>query len=353
MGIDDAPPSVNSRSRVRRSPTSAFPFSLGLAYEGRGPPLGLPMERPRIVFMGTPALAVPSLEACRAVGEVVAVVTQPDRPRDRGHAVHASAVKAAAAGLKVLQPERLKGTDFAETLAALRPEVAVVTAYGRILPPDVLAAPARGCLNVHASLLPRWRGAAPIQWAIAEGDAETGVCLMQMESGLDTGPVLAARREAIREEDTAETLGQRLALLAGELLREALPPFFRRELTAVPQPAQGVTLARLVERADGWLDFAQPARVLWRRTRAFTPWPGTFTSLSGRLLKVHQTQVASGLGPPGTLLAADGGLEVACGEGSLVLLEVQPEGRRRMGVKEFLRGHPLDVGTRPFGDAPL
>ena len=148
------------------------------------------MQRPRIVFMGTPLLAVPSLQACQAVGEVVAVVTQPDRPKDRGRAVQASAVKLAAEadGLRVLQPPRLKGTDFARTLSALRPEVAVVMAYGRLLPPDVLAAPAQGSLNVHASLLPRWRGAAPIQWALAEGDTETGVCLMRMEAGLDTGP---------------------------------------------------------------------------------------------------------------------------------------------------------------------
>lgn len=299
-------------------------------------------------------MAVPSLEACRTVGEVVAVVTQPDRPRDRGHAVRASPVKVAAeaAGLALLQPERLKGTDFAQTLLALRPEVAVVTAYGRILPKEVLAAPARGCLNVHASLLPRWRGAAPIQWAIAEGDSETGVCLMQMEAGLDTGPVLAVRREAIRADDTAETLGERLGVLGGQLLADTLPRFLRQELTLLPQPAQGVTLAPRVERRDGWLDFSKPAEVLERRLRAFTPWPGAFTTLSGHLLKVHRAQVGRGHGAPGTIVAADAGLEVACGEGSLLVLEVQPEGKRRMGVKDFLRGHPLHVGTRPFGDFP-
>ena len=220
------------------------------------------MERPRIVFMGTPELAVPSLLACQQVGEVVAVVTQPDRPKGRGQAVQPSAVKLAAeaAGLSVLQPPRLKGTDFALTLAALRPEVTVVTAYGRILPPDVLAAPRRGSLNVHASLLPRWRGAAPIQWAIAEGDTQTGVCLMQMEAGLDTGPVLAVRREAISADDTAASLGARLAALGGALLREELPRFFAGQLTAVPQPEAGVTLARMVEKRDGFLDFRLPAR---------------------------------------------------------------------------------------------
>ena len=309
------------------------------------------MERPRIVFMGTPALAVPSLEACRAVGEVVAVVTQPDRPRDRGHTVQASAVKVAAeaAGLLVLQPPRLKGTDFAQRLSTLRPEVAVVTAYGRILPLEVLAAPVQGCLNVHASLLPRWRGAAPIQWAIAEGDSETGVCLMRMEAGLDTGPVLEVRHEAILQADTAETLGGRLGVLAGQLLREALPRFLKGELRAVPQPEAGVTLARLVEKEDGRLDFTKPARVLERRLRAFTPWPGAWTTLQGHVLKVHRVEVGTDAGAPGTVLSTEAGLEVACGEGSLLVLEVQPEGKRRMGVKDFLLGHRLVPGTLPFG----
>jgi methionyl-tRNA formyltransferase len=310
------------------------------------------MHRPRIVFMGTPALALPSLEACRAVGDVVAVVTQPDRPRDRGQAVQASAVKAAAeaAGIQVLQPTRLKGTDFAKTLAGLAPEVAVVTAYGRILPVEVLSVPLRGSLNVHASLLPRWRGAAPIQWAIAEGDTETGVSLMQMEAGLDTGPVLAVQGEEIRADDTAQTLGARLSVLGGRLLREALPRFLEGELRGVPQAEAGVTLARVVDRGDGWLDFGRPARVLERRLRAFTPWPGAWTTLSGHLLKVHRARVGTGQGPAGTVLGTERALEVACGEGSLLLLELQAEGKRRLEVEDFLRGHRLAPGTRPFAD---
>ncbi|MGO8971371.1 MAG: methionyl-tRNA formyltransferase [Myxococcaceae bacterium] len=310
------------------------------------------MDRPRIVFMGTPALAVPSLEACRGVGEVVAVVTQPDRPKGRGQAVQASAVKVAAeaAGLTLLQPPRLKGTDFAQTLAAFKPEVAVVTAYGRILPPDVLATPRRGSLNVHASLLPRWRGAAPIQWAIAAGDAETGVCLMQMEAGLDTGPVLAVRREPISESDTTASLSVRLAALGGALLREELPRFLAGALLPRPQPEAGVTLAPPVEKRDGWLDFRLPASVLERRVRAFTPWPGAWTSLSGHLLKVHRAKVGQGAGPPGAVLGTDGGLEVACAEGSLLLLELQAEGKRRMEAADFLRGHPLAPGAQPFDD---
>jgi methionyl-tRNA formyltransferase len=312
------------------------------------------MEPSRILFMGTPAFAVPSLEACRAVGTVVAVVTQPDRPRDRGQAVQASPVKLAAlaAGLPVLQPPRLKGTGFAGTLAELHPTVAVVTAYGRILPPDVLAAPARGCLNVHASLLPRWRGAAPIQWAIAAGDGETGVCLMQMEAGLDTGPVLARRRESLLQDDTAETLGSRLAELAGRLLREELPRFLAGQLPPVPQPEEGVTLARLVTREDGRLDFSQSAQLLERRLRAFTPWPGGWMLLDGQLLKVCRARVADGQGLPGQVLSTGETLEVACAEGSLVLSEVQPEGKRRMTAAEFLRGHPLLLGSQPFAPAP-
>ena len=306
---------------------------------------------PRIAFFGTPPFAVPSLRACQAVGAVVAVVTQPDRPRGRGQHVAPSAVKEVAerAALPVLQPPRLKGTDFGERLRALRLDVAVVAAYGRILPPDVLSAPRLGCLNVHASLLPRWRGAAPIQWAIASGDAETGVCLMQMEAGLDTGPVLALRRTPILPEDTSETLHVRLAELGGELVRDEVPRFLAGTLTPRPQPAEGVTLARMVEKEDGRLDWTRPAVELERRVRAFVPWPSAWTQLGPHLLKVWRAVVVPGSGPPGTVLAAHGMLDVASGDGALRLLEVQPEGKRRMNAAEFLRGHRLGEGERPFG----
>lgn len=307
---------------------------------------------PRIVFMGTPAFAVPSLRACLEVGEVVAVVTQPDKPQGRGQAMGISPVKALALerGLNVLQPLKLKQQNFGEVLRALQPDVAVVTAYGKILPKDVLEAPRLGSLNVHASLLPRWRGAAPIQWAIASGDAKTGACLMKMDEGLDTGPVLACRELAIGPEDTSATMHEKLSELGYRTLLEELPRYLRGELTPVPQPSEGATYAPMIEKEQGALDFAKPAAELERRMRAFTPWPGSFTRFHGALLKVHRAKVAEGQGEPGQVLTADAeGIEVACGTGSLNLLEVQLEGKRRMSAKDFLAGHPLVPGVKPFG----
>lgn len=304
---------------------------------------------PRIVFMGTPDFAVKSLEACLDLGDVVAVVTQPDRPRGRGQAVAPSPVKvlAVARGVPVLQPVKLRGTDFAQTLSALDADVAVVTAYGRILPPDVLAAPRHGCVNVHASLLPRFRGAAPIQWAIASGDAETGVCLMQMDAGMDTGPIIDCARTPIRPDDTSATLHERLAALGGEVLRRSLPGYLSGALMPTPQPTEGVVMAPMIRKEDGQLDFRRPAAELERRLRAFTPWPGAFTHLDGALLKVHAARVGAGVGAPGEVLSAGpAGLEVACAEGSLMCETVQPEGRKAMSAQAFLAGRPVPVGAR-------
>ncbi|MEW6433606.1 MAG: methionyl-tRNA formyltransferase [Myxococcota bacterium] len=304
---------------------------------------------PRIVFMGTPDFAVKSLEACLELGEVVAVVTQPDKPRGRGQDVSFSPVKqlAVAKGIPVLQPVKLRGTSFADELRALGADVAVVTAYGKLLPKDVLEAPRHGCVNVHASLLPRFRGAAPIQWAIASGDAVTGVCLMKMDEGMDTGPVIDRAELPILPTDTSATLHDKLALLGGEVLRRALPRYLAGELLPVPQATEGVVMAPMIKKEDGQLDFARPAAELERRLRAFTPWPGAFTHLGGALLKVHAAKVRDGKGEPGTVLSAGPeGLEVACGEGSLLCEQLQPEGKRVMSAREFLAGRQVPAGTK-------
>lgn len=318
--------------------------------------------------MGTPEFATHSLRACLEVGEVVAVVTQPDKPKGRGQELSAPPVKVLAQqqGIPIFAPQKLKGQGFGEELRKLSADVTVVTAYGRILPPDVLDAARHGSVNVHASLLPRWRGAAPIQWAIAEGDEKTGVCLMQMDEGLDTGAVISRAEVPIAPEDTSATLHDKLAALGGELLRRDLKKYVEGALRAVPQPDEGVTHARLIEKEDGKIDFNHPAHVIERRLRAFTPWPGMFTTLrdaGGKqtLLKLHRITPLPGEGEgkgeggrtlkaePGTVLPSPTGtLWVACGEGVLSLLEVQPEGRRRMTVADFLSGKKLEPGSRPF-----
>jgi len=303
----------------------------------------------RIVFMGTPQFSVKSLEACLELGEVLAVVTQPDKPRGRGQEVSFSPVKALALarGLPVLQPVKLRTPPFADELRALAADVAVVTAYGKILPQDVLDAPAHGCVNVHASLLPRFRGAAPIQWALASGDARTGVCLMKMDAGMDTGPVIDRAELAIGPTDTSASLHDALAALGGEVLRRSLGRYLAGELAPVPQPTDGVVMAPMIRKEDGQLDFQRPAVELERRLRAFTPWPGAFFSTEGGVVKVHQARVGQGVGAPGTVLAAGGdGIELACGQGSLILTTLQPEGKRAMPARDFLSGRKVAVGAR-------
>lgn len=307
---------------------------------------------PRIVFMGTPDFAVKSLEACLELGEVVAVVTQPDKPRGRGQELSFSPVKqlAVAKGLTVLQPQKVRGVGFADELRALAADVAVVTAYGKLLPRDVLDVPRHGCVNVHASLLPRFRGAAPIQWAIASGDEKTGVCLMKMDEGMDTGPVIDRAELPILPTDTSATLHDKLAALGGEVLRRALPRYLAGELRPVAQASEGVVLAPMIQKEDGQLDFTRPAVELERRLRAFTPWPGAFTRLQGALLKIHQAKVREGKGEAGTVLAVGpSGLEVACGQGSLLLEALQPEGKRVMSARDFLAGRSVAVGAKLGG----
>ncbi len=306
---------------------------------------------PRLIFMGTPHFAVASLRACLELGTVVAVVTQPDKPRGRGQEVSFSPVKELALekGLPVLQPLKIRGTDFAQQLAALKADVAVVTAYGKILPADCLDAPRLGCVNVHASLLPRFRGAAPIQWAIASGDAETGVCLMKMDVGMDTGPVIARAQLPILPADTSATLHDKLAALGAGLLHSHLLPYLSGERPLQQQPDDGIVMAPMIKKEDGQLDFSRPAVELERRLRAFTPWPGAFTRFDHALLKVHALTATQGQGEPGTVLCANAdGIEVACAQGAVLLTSLQPEGKKPMTAQQFLAGRKVTVGEKPF-----
>ena len=296
----------------------------------------------RIVFAGTPDFAVPSLRVAAARGEVVAVYTQPDRPAGRGRGLAASPVKQEAQrlGLPVLQPQTLRTVEARRALAALQPDLMVVVAYGLLLPPKVLAIPRHGCWNVHASLLPRWRGAAPIQRAIEAGDAETGVCLMQMEQGLDTGPVLLERSTPIGAEETAGQLHARLADLGAEVLSDGLS-LLRAGMRPTPrvQPDEGVTYAHKLDKAEARLDWAQPAALLARKVRAYQPWPVAEAEVAGELLRVHGA-VALPLAhraAPGTVLAAGrAGIDVACAEGALRIRTLQRAGGKVVTAADYL-----------------
>lgn len=309
-------------------------------------------SRLRTVFMGTPDLARVILEGIASEPwiQIDTVVSQPDRPSGRHLQSTPSAVSASALarGLPLLRPERARDPGFLEQIRDLKPDLILVAAYGQLLPKALLEIPPLGCLNVHTSLLPRWRGAAPIQWAIASGDTETGVSLMRMDEGLDTGPVIAVRRTPIGGTETSATLHDRLAGLGVELVREEVPPYAAGLRTPVPQPVDGITLAPKITRDDGRLDWSRPAAELARRLRAFAPWPGAHCSIPTeprpRLLKVHAAHLvqAATQAEPGTVIGREpDGLVVACGTDALVLTEVQPEGGRRMAIRDFLAGHPV------------
>jgi methionyl-tRNA formyltransferase len=301
--------------------------------------------------MGTPSFACPTLETLLARPDpVVGVVCQPDRPRGRGLAVDAPPVKqvAIAHGVPVLQPERLREPSFQQALRALAPEVIVVAAYGKILPRWTLDLPPHGCINVHASLLPRHRGAAPIHWAILAGDTVTGVTIMAMNEEMDAGDILLTRRTPIGEDETTAALSDRLARLGAAALADALDGLRAGTLRPVPQPAAGITFAPRVEREHGRLDWSRSAAELERVVRALGADPGAFTTLDGRVLKVHSARAAerSSGAPPGTVVhAGTDGLVVATGAGSLRVLEVQAEGRRRLPVAAFLAGRTVAPGT--------
>lgn len=305
----------------------------------------------RSVFMGSPDYALPVLEVLAQLTEVAGVVTQPDRPAGRGREPDPPPVKLLARqlGLPVFQPEKLRTPEAMEQLRAWRPEVIVVAAFGKILRPEVLNLPALGCLNLHASLLPRHRGAAPVAAAILAGDAETGVSLMRMDPGLDTGPVLAQRRIPVRPDDTGGSLTRALAELAGEILRDCFPVYIRGELDARPQDDSRATYAPQLKKEDGKLDFHETAEVIARRVRAFHPWPGTFVIWKGAPLKILAAEPgpATATEPEtiGTVRRAGGLPEVRAADGWVVLRTVQPAGKRAMPGDEFLRGARDFTGT--------
>ena len=303
----------------------------------------------KVAFAGTPEFAAAALEAILAAGfDVPLVLTQPDRPAGRGMQLQPSPVKrvALAAGIPVHQPEKLRTPEQQAPLADVQADVLVVAAYGIILPQAVLDLPRHGCLNIHASLLPRWRGAAPIHRAIQAGDAETGITIMQMDAGLDTGPMLLSRAEAIHADDTTGSLHDRLALLGADMIVEALRAL-PGGLTATPQPADGVTYAAKIGKAEASIDWNRPAVELERAIRAFNPFPGAVATLQQTPVKLWRARAIDAAGTPGEVLLAEGaGVIVACGEGALCITELQKPGGKRLPAADFLRGMPIAAGSR-------
>ena len=305
----------------------------------------------KIVFMGTPEFAVPVLQKLIETQTVVGVVTQPDRPAGRGQNLRPSPVKvvAEAAGLPIYQPKSLRKREAAAPLHDWQPDVIVVAAFGQILRPHVLELPPLGCLNVHASLLPRWRGASPIQHAIMAGDDETGVCLMQMDPGLDTGPVYVGERVPIAADETASTLHDKLAALGGDLIERYLPRILHGHLYALPQNGELMTYAPMIKKEDGAIKWEDSAESIDRHIRALTPWPGAFTHWQGRMLKILAARPVDGaadVAAPGTVAALGDAITVATGQGSLAIEQIQLAGKRATATDAFANGHPDFVGSR-------
>jgi methionyl-tRNA formyltransferase len=303
----------------------------------------------RVVFFGSPDFALPSLEAVAREHQVVAVVSQPDRPAGRGNRLHPPPVKELALrlGLPVEQPLKVRDGVLAKLLSGFRPDVFVVVAYGRILPPDLLAVPKLGAWNVHASLLPKYRGAAPIQWAVIRGESKTGVCVMRMEEGLDTGPVAASQEEPIRDDDTAGTLAERLASLGSRLLVETLPRIADGSVMLQAQNHGDATLAPLMKKEDGYLDLGLPADEVSAQARGVDPWPGATVLHVDEPMKVFCVRVIEGQGTPGEVQGlVPQGLAVACGGGAVAFAELQLPGRKRLPAAAVLAGHPIAVGER-------
>ncbi|HTR43901.1 MAG TPA: methionyl-tRNA formyltransferase [Pseudomonadales bacterium] len=320
----------------------------------------------KIIFMGTAELSCASLE--KLVGqasslsgdrqdvyptiEIVGVVTQPDKPHGRELKLQAPPVKVLAEkfNIPVLQPPKARDEHFISQLKELQPDLIVVVAYGHILPPAILDLPRFGCLNVHTSLLPKYRGAAPIQWAIANGETETGVTIMKLDAGMDTGPMLTQKRTPISAQDDSAILYDRLAQLGAELLLETIPGYVSGKIQPTPQP-EPATYAPKIKKEDGQIDWKLPAQTILNRLRAFMPWPGAFTFLKSvpkqNLLKIWKAEVVQKTGNPEEIISADSqGITIACGKDALNILELQREGGRRMSAAEFLAGHPLRPGNK-------
>jgi methionyl-tRNA formyltransferase len=297
----------------------------------------------KVLFYGTPAFALPAFHAVREAHTIVTVITQPDRPAHRGQKLTPPPVKVAAltAGLPVLQPARLRDPGWPERLRALGADVAVVVAFGQILPQGVLDAPARGSINIHASLLPKYRGAAPIQWAIIRGETVTGITTFQMDAGMDTGAMLLQADAPIGADETAGELSARLATLGARVILDTLARL--DTLRAVPQP-EGATLAPRLKKADGILDWTRPARELVNLVRGCNPWPGATAATPAGPLAIWRARAVEGAGAPGTLIAHERTLAIATGAGALLPLEVQPESRRAISWDDYLRGARLSVG---------
>lgn len=305
--------------------------------------------------MGSPEFAVPCLRALASAHEVVLVVSQPDKPAGRGGQLTPPAVKVAATelGLPVFQPKSARTGELEAALRASGAELAVVVAYGKILPRAVLDALPRGCINVHASLLPKYRGAAPVQWAVIDGETETGVCIMQLDEGMDTGPVYLERRVAIDPEETSGELLARLAPIGAEALLEVIAAMEAGTARAVPQDHARATHARMLTKADGAIDFSQPAAAVAARIRGVDPWPGAQAVLRGQPVKLFRARARAGEGAPGTVVAIDkDGMHVAARDGIVVIREIQAPGRKRMPAQQFAAGRGLAVGDVLTPPAP-
>ena len=305
--------------------------------------------------MGTAELSCASLEKLAGSKDisVVAVVTQPDKPKGRDLKLTPSPVKMLAQkfNLPALQPLKARDEAFIGQIRELAPDLMVVVAYGQILPQKLLDVPPHGCLNVHTSLLPKYRGAAPIQWAIADGEPETGVTIMKMDAGLDTGPMLATRRTPILPTDDSQILHDRLAQLGADLLAETIPAYTSGKISPQPQPVEGTSYAAKIKKEDGRIDWNSPAQKIWNRLRAFTPWPGAHTFIAAepkpQLLKIWKAELVGKNGQSGIILSADKtGIVVGCGQGAMRILELQREGGKRLSAEQFLAGCPLKEGTK-------